>query len=395
MLTIGAIKAAAPRLRAYKLFDGGGLHIHIAPTGTKSWRLKYRVAGREKLLTIGQWPAISLPEARVAREEAKATLREGRDPGSTVDVQGKTFAEVAHAWHALHAPHWSTTHAADVMASLERDILPAIGTIAVDTITPPQLLAAIRAIETRGRGATARRVRQRCGAIFGYAIAEGLCSADPSATIARAMLPPRLHRPQPALTSIDTLRELLAACDRVDGAPAVRLASRMLALTAVRLDAVRGMRWGEIEGLDTAVPFWRVPAARMKLARAKKADARFDHLVPLSAATIAVVIEAGKIGDSNDSQALVFPGAGKNGLIGERAIADLYRKAGFAGRHVPHGWRAAFSTILNEQLPEERTAIDQALGHAAMGKVEAAYNRAEQLERRRALFHAWGALLTA
>lgn len=393
MLTIGAAKAAAPRSRAYKLFDAGGLHLHVAPTGTKSWRMKYRIAGREKLLTIGQWPEVTLPAARVAREEAKAALREGRDPGAAVDSKGNTFADVARAWHALHAPHWSTTHAADVLASLERDVLPTIGDLAIDAITPPQLLAAIRKIEARGKGATARRVRQRCGAIFGYAKAEGLCTADPSDTIARAMLPPKLHRPHAALTDIDALRALLDACDCADVAPAVRLASRFLALTAVRLNAVRGMRWGEIEGIDTDAPIWRVPAARMKLARAKKGDARFDHLVPLSAPAVAVLIAARAKG--YDTRLPVFPGEGAGGQIGEGAIADIYRASGFAGRHVPHGWRASFSTIMNERMPEQRAAIDQALGHAAMGKVEAAYNRAEQLVRRRALFDAWGAILTA
>jgi integrase len=208
-----------------------------------------------------------------------------------------------------------------------------------------------------------------------------------------------LGRQQPALTSLDDCRALLAACHPVASNKMVLLASRFLALTAVRLDAVRGMRWGEIEN-DNRHPLWRVPASRMKLSRAKKGDARFDHLVPLGGAAEDVLIAAlREQGYNAHSEApadgLVFTGREPGAPIGEGAIGALYRAAGFVGRHVPHGWRASFSTILNEQLgPEWRSAIDQALAHSPKDKVEAAYNRAQQLGRRREIFDMWNALLT-
>ena len=400
MLTIGAVKAAAAQRRAYKLFDAGGLFLHVAPTGTKTWRLKYRHGGKEKLLSLGRVPDVSLPEARARREDAKAILREGRDPGQRDKVlPGNTFEDLARAWHALHRSHWSAAHAADVISSLERDVFPAIGAMPVGAIAAPDLLGAIRALELRGRGQTARRVRQRCAAVFGYAISEGLAKENPAATIAAALLPPKLTRPHPALTQIESCRELLAACDHVAGAGNMaNLASRFLALTAVRLDAVRGMRWGEIEFLGGEA-VWRVPAARMKLARAKKDEERFAHLVPLAPAAVQLLeraaAENGYDTRSGPADALVFPGRGKNTPIGERAIGALYVRAGFSGRHVPHGWRASFSTILNEQLPGERAAIDLALAHAPKDKVEGAYNRSEQLARRRKLLEHWAALLTA
>ena len=393
MLTIGLVKAAAPQAHAYKLFDGGGLHLFVAPTGCRSWRLKYRHRGVEKLLTFGQFPAMSLAEARARREAAKAALRDGRDPGAAaVAVKGNTFETAARAWHALRAPTWSTTHAADVLASLVRDVFPAIGDRPVDEIAPPELLAAIRAVEARGQRETARRIRQRCSAVFGFAISEGWCAGNPAATTAQAMLPPKLSRPHPALTQIESCRALLAAVDRfvVDNEMAV-LASRFLALTAVRLDAVRGMRWDEIERIDDQV-VWRVPPARMKLAQAKKSEARFAHLVPLSAPAIAVLERAEQLGDEANC-ALVFPGKNRTGPLGERAIGALYVRAGFGGRHVPHGWRASFSTIMNELMPDQRDAIDLALAHAGKGKVEGAYNRAQLLAGRRALFDRWGELL--
>ncbi|KUR80732.1 integrase arm-type DNA-binding domain-containing protein [Novosphingobium sp. FSW06-99] len=393
MLTIGAVKAATPQARAYKLFDAGGLHLHVAPTGCRSWRLKYRHGGREKLLTFGRFPEISLPEARAMRETAKAALREGRDPAAPVYATDRTFYATACAWHALRAPGWSTTHAADVLASLARDVFPAIGAMPIAAITPPDVLSAVRAVEARGQCETARRIRQRIGAIFGYAMSEGWCTTNPAATTARAMLPPKLTQPHPALTEIESCRDLLTACDHIAGPNnMVALASRFLALTAVRLDAVRGMRWEEIELIDSR-PVWRVPPDRMKLARSKKQDARFAHLVPLSAAAIAVLDRVEAL-ERGARCALVFPGAGGSGPMGERAIGNLYLRAGFAGRHVPHGWRASFSTIMNELMPEHRDAIDLALAHAGKGKVEGAYNRAQLLGQRRALFDRWGELLT-
>jgi len=169
---------------------------------------------------------------------------------------------------------------------------------------------------------------------------------------------------------------------------------------------VRGARWEEIEDLDGPAPLWRVPAARMKLAAAKKLDAKNDHLVPLSRQAVAL-LRAARVMHRDDANmhhqdaklhGLIFT-ARPGRQIGEAAIGALYDRAGFAGRHVPHGWRASFSTILNELHPDQRSAIDKALGHAGNGKaeqeeginrkVEAAYNRAAQMSPRRRLFQAW------
>ncbi|WP_367269766.1 tyrosine-type recombinase/integrase, partial [uncultured Sphingomonas sp.] len=171
--------------------------------------------------------------------------------------------------------------------------------------------------------------------------------------------------------------------------------------TAMRWAAVRGAQWCEIEDLDGAAPIWRVPAARMKLAAAKKADDAHDHVVPLSPPAAAVLRQARTLQrfvvDGPDG--LVFRGTGQTSPLGEAAIGALYARTSFAGRHVPHGWRATFSTIMNETMPQERGAIDQALGHTlksedgSTAKVEGAYNRSQQLDRRRRIFDAWGAAL--
>jgi len=411
MLTNAAAKAAGALDRAYKLHDTGGLFLHIAVTGTKTWRQKYRWRGREKLLVHGRFPEMNLAQARMRVLEAKEKLARSVDPGARVDMRVNTrgFEQLARAWYRHNVTSWSPAHAADVLGSLERDVFGELGAISADAIEAPKLLAVLRSIERRGRVATAQRIRQRLSEIFAFGIAEGLCSSNPAEHLGAALREPPPATPHPALTCIKECRALLQACEAAPARPMTRLASRFLALNAVRLDSVRGMRWGELEDLDGAAPLWRVPPERLKLKRAKKDEARFEHLVPLSAAAVAALREAYAFsckimhsGAANspvdwnqvDSGALVFPGRSGSAPIGEGSIGELYDRAGFAGRHVPHGWRASFSTILNEQLGEEwAVTIDSALGHSKSDKVEAAYNRSVRLERRRQLFERWGELL--
>jgi integrase len=397
MLTNAAAKAAQPQSRAYKLYDSGGLFLLVTPAGTKSWRLKYRRAGREQLKTLGRFPEVNLAQARAGRDQAKQSLTRGVDQGE----QRRTFADIARAWHAHNLARWSQIHAADVIAGLERDVFPAIGGMPIGEIRPSELLQLVRRVEARGRRATASRLRQRLSAVFGFAIAQDLVAADPAAQIGRAMAGTALVQPHPALIDIAECRALLQACKSARANLHVRLASRFLALTAVRLDAVRGMRWGEIEWdcADTGGPAWRVPAARMKLARAKKGEARFAHLVPLSAPALAVLVAAAEIqgqpdGKSIDPEQLVFARAGGAAPIGRGSIGALIARAGYQGRHVPHGWRSSFSTILNDAMgPDFRAAIDRALAHSPKDKVEAAYNRSVMIDQRTAIFDRWGEML--
>lgn len=388
MLSNAAVKAARSRSRAYKMFDERGLFLFVTPTGLRSWRLRYRIDGREKLLCLGQWPDLQLVDARDRAEGARGLVAQGVDPSvRKVAVQVCTFEAVARQWHALQLEHWTDRHGADVIDSLARDVFPDLGAMPIGAIGAPAVLQVLRDIEARGSIETARRIRQRISAVFCFAIAEGLIEQDPAAVVTRALRPAPIARHQPALLDVDQLRALIAACDRAGGPPIVRLASRFLALTAVRMGALLGARWEEFEDLDGAAPLWRIPAERMKLKKARKADAGNDHIVPLSAAAVAVLQEIAKIGYDTRPGA-VFP-------INEAAIGALYKRAGYAGRHVPHGWRASFSTIMNERFPLERAAIDLALAHAPKGasESEAAYNRAQLLDQRRSLFERWGAML--
>lgn len=399
MLTNAAVKAARPRPRAYKIFDARGLHLYVAPTGLRAWRMKFRLAGREQLLSIGHWPDMTLDEARERADAARSAIQQGVDPRSTWgEQQVRTFEEVARSWHADRRPRWTDRHAADVLASLERDVFPELGAMAITDIDAAAVLAAVQLIEARGAHETARRVRQRIDMIFGFAIARQLVDRNPAAAIAGELAAAPATRRHPAITDIDEARALLAATERAGGPPVIRLASRFLALTAVRIGALIGATWDEIEDLDGPAPLWRVPAERMKLKKARKADRANDHLVPLSAAAVTVLRQVRAFDVSVSAAhahqtALSTAGDRQIFPIRPAAIGALYDRAGWRGRHVPHGWRATFATILNEAMPEERFVIDQALAHSPKEKVEAAYNRAAQLARRRRLFDAWGEML--
>lgn len=395
MLTIAAAKAARPRGRAYKMFDGQGLFLFVGPSGLKSWRLKYRHAGKEKLLTFGRYPEMSIAEARAQRESARVKIRDGIDPAAV--ISSESFEPIARQWIEIQRPRWSDSHASDVLSSLERDVFPEIGQRSVTAISATDVLKIIGRIEKRECIPTARRLRQRLSAIFRYAISQELAEKDPAAIVDQAMMPAPLARPQVALTSIDDARALLQASDNIKTRASIRLASWLLALTAVRMDSVRGARWEEIDYLDGEEPVWRVPPERMKLSQVKKQESRFTHLVPLSPQAVTVLKMAAAVHGKRETRAktgLIFPGRDPRRPIGAGSIRALYVRAGFGGRHVPHGWRATFSTVMNEDMPEKRAAIDLALAHTPKDRVEAAYNRSVMLTERRQIFDRWGELLS-
>lgn len=395
-LSNAAVKAARPRSRAYKMFDERGLFLFVTPGGLRSWRLRYRIDGREKLLCLGQWPDLQLVDARDKAEEARGLVAQGVDPTGTAKAarQIRTFESVAREWHAMQLDRWTGRHAEDVVDSLARDVFPDIGSLPIGAIGAPAVLQVLRDVERRGSIETARRIRQRISAVFSFAIAEGIVDQDPAAIVGKALRPPAPTKRQPALLELAQVRKLLADCDLAGGPPIVRLASRFLALTAVRMGTLLGTSWDEFDGLDGEAPLWRVPAARMKLARVKKDDRANDHIVPLSAEAVAVLqrarafLNCGAEKPEIPKSGLIFP-------IRPAAIGALYKRAGYDGRHVPHGWRASFSTIMNERFPEYRAAIDMALAHTPKGESESegAYNRAQLLDRRRVIFQRWGSLL--
>lgn len=413
MLTDLKVRQAKPRDSDYKLGDSGGLYLQVTKAGSKSWRFKYHYAGKEKRLTFGCYPEVSLAEARDRRDEARRVLRDMRDPAveamkrrlAATAAAEATFERIAREWHEMQTPRWVSVHAADVLRSLENEVFPHLGSVPLKEIDAPLVLAVLRKIEKRGAFETAKRVRQRMSAVFVHGISIGACSADPAAIVVKALKPQPKKTPQPAITDIAQLRELLKTIEASGANPVTKIASRLLALTAVRCGVLRGARWEEFEGVDWAspdptaadAPLWRVPSARMKLILDRKTDAAFEHIVPLSVQAIEALAA---IAPLTRRLKIVFPGTRHlHRPLSENAIGYLYNRCGYHGRHVPHGWRAAFSTIMNERAERvgragDRAVIDLMLAHVPTNKVEGAYNRAAYLERRRELAQEWADLLT-
>lgn len=395
MLTDTAIRRAKAGDKPYKMADSGGLHLYVSTAGGKLWRFRYLYAGKEKLLSIGPYPAISLADARTARDSAKATLRDGRDPGlvkklrklAHVTSTANTFEAIAREWYELNRDQWVNRHADDVITSLEREVFPVLGGIPVADIKAPEVLTVLRGIEARAKE-TARRVRQRMSAVFVYAISSGRAENDPAATVQKAMAPMVKGR-QPAITDLDDAREMLAKAEAEKAHPVTRLALRFIALTVVRPGTLITTPWSEWLDLEDSI--WRIPAARMKLRLKHKDDDSRDHLVTLSRQALDVV-EA--LRTLTGGGPLAFPNQRHaHKPMSENAIGYLLNRAGYHHHHVPHGWRATFSSVMNERFPADKPIIDLMLAHVPKDKVEGAYNRALHLDRRRELAQAWADLI--
>ncbi|WBX86320.1 tyrosine-type recombinase/integrase [Sphingosinicella microcystinivorans] len=391
MLSDAKLRAAKPRAKAYKLTDSNRLYLLVTPSGGKLWRWSYQFGGKQKTMALGPYPLVSLLEAREKRDESRAILAQGKDPviakklviQENLEAAQNTFERIAREWHEVTKNQWARVHADDVLRSLERDVFPAIGPLPVSEIPAPLVLDVLRAIEDRGSLETAKRVRQRISAAFVYAIAQGLAQHDPSERLGVVLKPLRKGR-QPAITDLAELQRMLNAAEEDYARPITRLALRFIALTAVRPNEIRGARWAEFEDLDGKNPLWRIPASRMKGGQDRKEEIGGDHLVPLAYQSVAILRA---IWPLTGAGTLVFPSSHHaHRPMSENAIGYLLNRAGYHGRHVPHGFRAAFSTIMNEWAEQhgkehDRKIIDLMLAHVPREKVEAAYNRAAYLPR--------------
>lgn len=382
MLTDAQIRRAVPTKRAYRLADYGGLFLHVTPAGGKHWRMRYRYGGKEKTLSFGPYPQVTLAEAREARDAAKAVLREGLDPSvvkrhEQQALQVDTFEAIAREWHGNTKEKWRATHARDVIHSLERDVFPHLGKMPIRKISAPDVLKVLRKIEERGAIETAHRVRQRMSDVFVHAIATGRGESDPAAIVQRALKPVK-RKKQPALTELEPARTLLRTVEQTPAYPVTKLAVRFLALTAVRPGELRYMRWEEIED-----DLWVIPEQRMKMAR--------EHLVPLSKQSLELLDVLRRL---TGKLPYCFPNSRHaHKPMSENAMGYLINRAGYHHRHVPHGWRSTFSTIMNETYPLEHKIIDVMLAHKNKNEVEGAYNRALYLPRRRELAQEWADML--
>ncbi|MBA2933880.1 integrase arm-type DNA-binding domain-containing protein [Sphingomonas sp. CGMCC 1.13654] len=412
MLNDAQCKAAKATGEAYKLSDAHGLSLNVSKTGHKSWRHKYRYGGKEKLRTLGTFPEVTLKQAREICKADKQLLKEGKDPIIEAKravlahrlAAADTFEVLAREWYAKEQPRWKAVHARDVIESLERDIFDDLGSLPVMSIDSTLVLATLQKVEARGAIETAHRLRQRISSIFAYGIAKGRAIADPAAHLVKVLKATPPSRRWPAAKTIGKAREVLAITDEAEVTPVVKLGSRFLALTSQRPGTIRWMRWDEIEDFDPEGvrpndgAIWTVPAHKMKQEIGMREDEDFDHPVPLSGAAVDVLCQAWLFSEGSE---YVFPG--QHSILkpmSENALSYLYLREGLRKRHVPHGWRSSFSTIMNEWVienggPRDPLIIDLMLAHVPTGisTSELRYMRAAFIERRRKLATIWAEML--
>ena len=394
-LTDKACKAfVAQEARGKKLPDGGGLHLFITPAGGATWRIKYRIDGKEKVYSNGSYPAISLAAARVELGEVKALLRENKDPvtqrrinrAETSASSDDTFAAVAGVWLAMKQKEWSAGHYTKSSRAFERDIYPALGKLPIASISPAIVAKAIEDIHKRDVLETATRILQHLNGVFRYAQAKGLCRDNP-ALPAREILPRKKDAGRmPALLDWPSLGDVLRRADMSRISPSVRMAHRLIAFTGMRIGNIVEAEWKEFH-LDDDQPTWIIPRAKMKVT-----SRPIDHRVPLGEEIVAELREwKNRVG----GKGYVFPSPTGNKHIGRESIEKVYRVTlGLNGKHSPHGWRSSFSTLARDN-GTARDVVELALDHAHDNEVARAYDRGERFGERVKLFQWWGAQLAA
>ncbi len=263
-LTDIAVRGAKPGTKPFRLFDAGGLYLEVAPSGGKWWRLKYRFDRKEKRLSLGTYPAVSLKDARGKRDATKKLLADGIDPSASRRAEraasSNTFEAVAREWFLRHEPGWAKTHSDKVIRRLELNVFPWLGSRPIAQISAPDLLQVMRRIEERGAVDTTHRVLQYCGQVFRYAVATGRAHRDPAADL-KGAIPPPIREHHATLTDPRAVGELLRAIHAYNGSTITRCALRLAPLLFVRPGELRRAEWAEFN-FDLAE--WRIPASKMK-----------------------------------------------------------------------------------------------------------------------------------
>ncbi len=383
-LTATAVKQAKPKEKAYRLADGGGLYLEVSPKGGKYWRYKYRFSGKEKRLSIGVYPGVSLKDARKAHQEARTKLADDIDPGTAKRVEkltrhlsaAESFEAIGREWFEHTMQGKSDGHRARSLRMLERDLFPILGNRPIADIKAPEVLAVLRRIESRGTLDIAHRAKQTAGQVFRYAVRTGRAERDPSADLHGA-LASHQKKHLAAITEPAELGRLLVAMDNSTSGPVVKTALLLSPLLFQRPGEIRSMEWAEINWKEQR---WEIPAEKMKM--------RQPHIVPLSRQALALIEE---IKPLTGRGRYVFPSArGASRCLSENGVRTALRDLGYSNDvQTPHGFRATARTILDEVLGYRVDWIEHQLAHAVKDANGRAYNRTSHLEGRAKMMQGW------
>lgn len=387
-LTDTEIRKTKPAAKPLKLSDGKGLYLLINPTGSKLWRWKYRVSGKEKLMTLGAYPDLSLAQARMRHEDERRLLLAGTDPMAQrkTDKHARqlaadnSFATVAALWWASWKAARSGRHAEYVLRRLNDDVFPAIGARPVAEIEAPELVRMIKAIESRGALDIAKRALQTTGQVFRYAIAHGLATRNPAADIKPGDVLASRKRENYARLDAKELPELLRRIDAYQGTPTTRLSMKLMCMTFVRTSELIGARWEEF---DLKAGRWDIPAGRMKM--------KTPHVVPLSAQAIEVLRTLALLTGGRE---LLFPGERDHEkCMSNNTILKALERMGYKYRMTGHGFRGVASTLLHE-MGFDHAHIEIQLAHQERNSVSASYNHATYLPQRSNMMQSWSDYLS-
>jgi len=384
-LSNAAIKKAKPKKKPYKLSDFGGLYLLIKPNGSKLWRWKYRIYGKENVYSIGEYPTVSLVDAREERDNARVLVKQGINPAHDRRVQktaqvssnANSFITVAKGWINQRKLKWTPHYLNQIEKVLAADVYPYIANLPMRSITAAHLLEIIKRVEKRGSATVAILIRQWCSAIFRYAAAHLLADADPAAMLKGAIDKPKVKHCQP-LTKKD-IPNFITALERYDGYRSTVIALKLLMLTFVRTIELRAAEWKEFD-LDGAE--WHIPAERMKM--------REPHVVPLSKQAIELLLE---LQTFMGSSGLLFPNYRRpKTCMAQTTLNRALDRMGYGDKFSAHGCRATASTMLNEmRYPTDY--IERQLAHAERDKTRASYNRAEYLPERKEMMQTWANMI--
>ncbi len=393
-LTEVKLRAIKPSGKIERFHDGQGLYLELSAAGGKHWRWKYSFDGKEKRLTFGAWPDVSLKDAREKRDDARKVLRSGVDPGNQTrkkilaHTQGRTFENIAREWVATRTEVWAQRHTETVVDRLVANVYPAIGAMPVADVGPVNILLLVKDIEARGSLEVAKRVLGICSQIFRYAVALQLVPSDPCRDLGGA-LAPRVKSHFAALTTGTDAGELMRRIGEYQGTAVVRAALVFSALTFCRPGPIRHAEWSEI---DFSGRQWIIPAAKMKLTKEMKLH-KDPHIVPLATQAMDLL---SKVQHFTGRGKYIFPNPRNKDLpMSENAVNVAIRRMGYGKEQMTaHGFRSMASSLLNE-AGHRQDVIEAQLAHTSADKIRAIYNRAQYMEERRTLMQSWADMLDA
>lgn len=372
-LTARQVETAKPKDKAYKLTDGEGLYLFVAPSGTRSWRANFVANGKQGTKTYGRYPEMGLSDARIAH---RGTKEAGHGTDAMASGAGQTFEKVAKSWLQKHLPGLrNPKHQGQVQNTLERFVYPKLGQRPIHEIRRPELVTVVQEVQTKdkGRVETAHRVAGRITSVFNHAIDTGILESHPAASLSRVLVARSVKKPM-ACINPDEIGQLLRDIDQYPE-PVTRMGLLLAAYTFPRVNEILGFRKDELkEGGD----LWVVPAERMK--------AGLLHVIPLAEPVKKIVKQLMAMSDSE----LVLDSPARPGHpLSENTLLFALYRMGYRGRMTVHGFRALASSVLNEQSGFPHDVIERQLAHKETDQVRAAYNRAEYLPKRRELMTWW------